>query len=155
GATLAFGLAPFVLDGLVDAAASSLVPGAPPVHLAIWHGFTLALGLSLAVYVVGGLMFLARKPTSDLLATGRRVPSGSDAYLASLRGLNKCADRVTGLTQNGSLPFYIAVILLTVILSPGIALLLRAAPPTLPDLVDGPGTLVVAAAVIGGALGAA
>ena len=44
---------------------------------------------------------------------------GNDAYLAVLRGLNRTADRVTGVVQNGSLPVYSGVVLLTATVVPG------------------------------------
>ena len=154
-ATAAFGLLPVFAEGMIDRAVASLVPGAAHVHLSLWHGFTLALGLSLVVYVVGTLLFIARRPVAGILARGRAVPNGSDAYLAALRGLNQFADRVTRFVQNGSLPFYAGVILFTAAVAPGAFLVIEGSRPAWPDFLDTPAHLPVVAVLIGGALGAA
>ena len=65
------------------------------------------------------------------------------------------ADRVTGVVQNGSLPFYSGVILLTATLAPGIALLTSAAWGGWPVMVDAPAHLPIAGLIVGAALGAA
>jgi multicomponent Na+:H+ antiporter subunit A len=57
GATTLFGLAPGLLDRLVNAAATSLDPAVLPEHLQLWHGFNTALVLSLVTIVVGGALF--------------------------------------------------------------------------------------------------
>ena len=153
--TLALGVAPVLGDGLVDAALRSLVPGARHVHLALWHGWTLALGLSLAVYAIGAALFVARRPVAGLLARGRVIPNGSDAYLSALRGLNLVADRLTRVVQNGSLPFYAGVILFTAAVAPAAFLLLAGDLPGWPDMIDSPAHVPVVVALVGGALGAA
>ncbi len=121
--TLVAGLAPFLLDGLVGAATDALDPAAGAVHLALWHGFNTALGLS-ALTILGGVALVAASPRLLVAsARARSVPTGSDAYLAILRGVNRLADRVTGVVQNGSLPVYLGVILLTTTLLPAFVLL--------------------------------
>jgi len=107
-ATLVLGLVPALFDDLADAALGSLVAEAHEPHLAVWHGLTVEVWLSILVYAVGAAMFLARRPVARWLAHGRVIPSGSDVYLAVLRGLNHLADRFTPLVQSGSLPFYAA-----------------------------------------------
>ncbi|HWL43112.1 MAG TPA: hydrogen gas-evolving membrane-bound hydrogenase subunit E [Ilumatobacter sp.] len=154
-ATLALGVAPMLADGFADVALSSLVAGAHHVHLALWHGPTLALALSLVVYGVGAAMFVARRPISSVLARGHTVPNGSDAYLAVLRALNRVADLVTRVTQSGSLPFYAGVILLTAAVAPGLALLIGTDTLAWPDFLDSPAHIPVVLALVGGALGAA
>ncbi len=153
--TIVLGFVPALADDLIGSALSSLVALAHDVHLSVWHGWTLALGLSLVVYVVGALMFVYRRPISTVLARGRHIPNGSDAYLAALRSLNAVADRVTGLVQNGSLPFYAAVILFTASVGPGVVLLASASMPDLPEVLDATAHLPVVAVLVGGALGAA
>lgn len=154
-ATVGLGLVPALADGLVGRAVSALVPDAHQVHLSLWHGVTLALGLSLVVYVVGALLFVARRPVADVLARGRSIPNGSDAYLASLSTLNRVADRVTRLVQNGSLPFYAGVILFTAAVAPGAFLLIEGGRPGWPEFVDSPAHVPVVVALLGGALGSA
>ena len=69
--------------------------------------------------------------------------------------MNRIADRVTGVVQNGSLPLYLGVILLTASVVPGIALLTADAWPSSLDLVPDAAQLPVVAIVIGSAAAAA
>src|SRR5690606_3672900 len=154
-ATVLLGVAPAAADGIVDAALAALVPAAGHVHLALWHGFTLPLGLSVVVFAAGAAMFVARRPVAALLARGRAIPNGSDAYLAALRGLNLAADRITRVVQNGSLPFYAGVILFTAAVAPAAFLLLEGDLPAWPEMIDSPAHVPVVVALVGGALGAA
>jgi multicomponent Na+:H+ antiporter subunit A len=90
-----------------------------------------------------------------VLAAGAKVPSSADAYLALLRVLNRFATRTTGIVQNGSLPIYTAVILLTAAGAPAVAMLLGADWPDWPDVVDHPAHLPLAVLIVGSALAAA
>jgi multicomponent Na+:H+ antiporter subunit A len=153
--SLALGVVPAVGDDLVTAAETSLVPGAPEVHLALWHGFNLPLLLSAATIALGALLFWLRREVARALARGERVPSSADAYFAVLRGLNVLADRVTGTVQSGSLPVYAGVVLLTSAVLPGAALALGAEWPGWPELVDAPAHVPVAAVLVGAAIAAA
>ncbi len=154
-ATLALGLLPVFADGLVGRAVGAIVPDAHRVHLSLWHGVNLALGLSVVVYVVGSLLFVARRPVAGVLARGHAIPNGSDVYLAVLRGLNLLADRVTRFVQNGSLPFYAGVILFTAAVAPGLYLLVEGERPAWPEFLDSPAHIPVVIALVGGAVGAA
>jgi multicomponent Na+:H+ antiporter subunit A len=155
GFTLLLGVVPAIADGLITAATEALDPSALPVDLAVWHGVNLALVLSAVALAGGAVLFMARRPVARVLAAGRRIPSGADIYLRGLRGLNVVADRVTGVVQTGSLPFYGAVILLTATVAPGVALLTSSAWAGWPEVLDTPVHLPIAALIVGGALGAA
>ena len=74
-----------------------------------------------------------------VLATGEHLPTAAGGYVATLRGLNATANRVTAVSQPGSLPVYLAVILLTAALVPGVLLLGGTWWPGWPDAVDVPG----------------
>jgi multicomponent Na+:H+ antiporter subunit A len=84
---------------------------------------------------------------------GDRLPSSHGAYLWVLRRLNGVADRVTATVQNGSLPIYTGVVLLTAAGVPALALL-GAAWPGWPDLVATPAHVAVGAVLVGAALSA-
>ena len=87
---------PAAADELIGAAtARPSCPPPPPPTSALWHGFNLPLALSMVALAGGGLLFVARRPVARVLAVGRRLPSGADAYEPALRGLNTIADRVT------------------------------------------------------------
>ncbi len=149
------GTFPALIDPFVDASVRALVPGSDPHAVVLWHGVTLALVLSLVTYVVGGLLAWAREPLSYLLGRGARVPAAELAYLGTLRGVNRLADRVTGIVQSGSLPVYLGVILLTASVVPGVALLGADAWPGSLDVVPEVAQLPIVAIVIGSAAAAA
>lgn len=104
-----------VLGGLFapafDASLQRALPENGAEHLALWHGVTPALGASMLVLAAGVLLAV-------VLVRGKRVvPAVPERYSAShvywliTHWLDVIAVRVTSLTQRGSLPFYLAVIL--------------------------------------------
>ncbi|WP_245907352.1 Na+/H+ antiporter subunit A [Leucobacter massiliensis] len=101
-----------ILARSVDRIFQATVPAADPEHLALWHGLSAALGASVAVIVVGAILIPIVSRTTVVL---RPIPerfSASHAYWVLTHWLDSLAVRVTSLTQRGSLPFYLAVILL-------------------------------------------
>ncbi len=153
--TLVMGLFPSLLDGLISAAGRSLDASAHGVHLALWHGLELPLVLSGVTIAGGCALVAAARPIGRVLATGARVPSGSDVYVAALRGLNEGATRLTGVVQNGSLPVYTGVILFTAAALPGAVLLTSGSWPGWPRALASPAQLPVAVLIVGAAVGAA
>lgn len=153
--TVLLGLAPSLADGVVGAAAKAADPLVETVHLALWHGFTTPLYLSILTVVLGATLFALRSPVGRLLGASPALPSGTTVYSASLRGLNKTADRVTSIVQNGSLPVYAGVILLVAAVLPGAVLVSQASWPGFPQLVETPGQVAVAAVMLAGAVAAA
>jgi multicomponent Na+:H+ antiporter subunit A len=120
GLTVLWGLVPAMADHVVAPAARSLVPGVDE-HLLLWHGITGALIASVFTVGAGAALFALRLPIESLQV--RLHTKGlADAYQWSLRALLRTADRITGVVQNGSLPVYIAVILLTTVALPASAL---------------------------------
>ncbi len=154
-AGLVLGIAPALVDPFVDAAVRSLVPGSDPPAVVLWHGVSLALVLSIVTYALGGLLAWARDALSHALSRGSRITSAESVYLATLRGVNRVADRVTGVVQSGSLPVYLGVIVATAAVLPGIALVWADAWPTSLDLVPEVAQLPIVAIVVGSAAAAA
>ena len=152
--TLIGGVVPALADGLVGAAAGSLGVEHEP-HFAIWHGLNLALALSAMVLAAGTAMFVARARVDRVLAVGARVPTGVDAYAATLRGTNWLASRVTGIVQNGSLPTYAGITLLTAAVVPGVVLVSGIVWPGWPKFVGAWAQLPIVVALLGAAIAAA
>jgi multicomponent Na+:H+ antiporter subunit A len=153
-ATLAFGFVPGVLDSFVSAADDALL--APEsVDLAVWHGVNTALVLSMIAIAAGLALFAGRRRLARLWLLGDRLPDSGDAYLASLRALNVTANRTTGVVQNGSLPIYTAVVLVTAVALPVSALLSGGAWRGLPDGGYEPGPVLVTVVIVGAAIAAA
>ena len=82
-----------------------------------------------------------------------RPVSGQQVYQSTVKGLNRMADRVTSVVQPGSLPIYLGVILLTLVVVPGIALA-HSPFPDLPPLTTGPGDWAAAGLIIAGGVAA-
>ena len=134
-----FFLAPAVLaaGGLVLGTLANLVDGwlsgypaefpstGEVYHLALWHGFEPALGISLATLAAGTVLFLARQRVSKLQKSLGTGISAADAYGATMQAVDRTAARITSLTQRGSLPFYLGVILTVFAVSISSALILN------------------------------
>jgi multicomponent Na+:H+ antiporter subunit A len=82
----------------------------------------------------------------------RPLPSGEQGYLGLLRGISVIANRVTATVQNGSLPIYIAIIIVTVTLIPAAAFVTEIGP--IPQWVEEPVHVVLVAVMVACALGA-
>ncbi|MDJ0960221.1 MAG: proton-conducting transporter membrane subunit [Acidimicrobiia bacterium] len=113
-ASIVFGILPGGLESAVIAAT------ADKVKLVLWPGFKPALAVSAAAIAGGALIHLishrtwtARTWWSRLIEP-TRLPPAQNVYSGSVRLLNRTADAVTGIVQNGSLPVYLAVILTTI-----------------------------------------
>jgi multicomponent Na+:H+ antiporter subunit A len=126
-------------------------------HLALWHGFTPALGLTAVTFVLGLAMFYGRNAVARLQSL---VPAWIDAdrtYQLAIGALDDAAVWVTGRTQRGSLFFYLSVILTVAFVVP-LSALLAARKPLPGDLYfldpDSPLQLVVGAGIVIGALAA-
>jgi multicomponent Na+:H+ antiporter subunit A len=142
--SLAAGLAPVLVDRLVNAAATALDPAWEGYELALWHGFTTELALS-GISLAGGLALWAG---SGALRRLPLLPGGGEVFERTVKGLQVGAARLTGVLQNGSLPIYLSVISLAVVTVPGAVLLTRGAAPPLPRVAANPVQAVVALVVV-------
>ena len=168
--TIVYGLWPLPVDGWLQPYAALFVTGsvhaggadggaaaAEAGHLALWHGFTLALGLTGVTFVLGWAMFRWRAGFSRLQ---ERVPGwidGDRSYQLTIGALDDIAVWVTGRTQRGSLYFYLAVILSVAFILP-LTALFAANKPLPGDLYfidpNSPLQIVVGAGIVIGALAA-
>ncbi|MGJ7908771.1 hydrogen gas-evolving membrane-bound hydrogenase subunit E [Actinopolyspora sp. H202] len=125
---LALGVGYPLTDELAATYAERAVGSSGEYHLGLWHGFNLPLVFSL-VTLLGGLALAARNPELNRLRD--RLPSPFDAqrgYERVMGTLERLAVGVTGRLQVGSLPTYLGIILLTVLVVPGSVLLIRSTP---------------------------
>ncbi|MEV4655666.1 Na+/H+ antiporter subunit A [Micromonospora sp. NPDC049301] len=121
GLGLLAGPAATVLDDLLRPYAELF--GGVHAHLALWSGPTPALGLSGLVLAAGGLLFALRGPLAPMLARLRSPVSGNQGYEWIVGRFDRLAVEVTGATQRGSLPQYLGIILVALVLLPGAAML--------------------------------
>ncbi|MFN4166508.1 MAG: monovalent cation/H+ antiporter subunit A, partial [Ferrovibrio sp.] len=110
------GLFPAVIAGPLVAATAGAVTGGvlPDYHLALWHGFTPALGMS-AIAVAAGLVVLWRYERATRIWLRLPRPEAKrifDRVVAALTAL--CGSVADGL-HNGSLQRYIVAMLLAIL----------------------------------------
>jgi multicomponent Na+:H+ antiporter subunit A len=138
-------VAPLSGEALAAArAAGDTVEVPDAAHLALWHGLEPALGISAATLVLGLALFAARTRVSAIQA---RVPSWIDAargYSRVVHLVDRGAVRLTRVTQTGSLPIYVATILVVLIAAVGTALALVGELPGSFTLWDSPAQLPIA-----------
>jgi multicomponent Na+:H+ antiporter subunit A len=151
--TVVLGVWPGTVDGVVDASGRALASLVEPVHLALWHGLNLPLALS-AVALAGGAVVVVAARWWPAGAARRHLPSTADGYRVSVRGLNTLANRVTAISQPGSLPLYLGVILLTAAVVPGALMLTGTWWSGWPQLIEIPAHVPLAASLVAAALAA-
>jgi multicomponent Na+:H+ antiporter subunit A len=163
--TIVYGLWPVPVDAWIQPYAALFASSAPDAgtpaeqagHLALWHGFTPALGLTALTFALGLAMYFGRNAVSRAQSLVPGWVDGDKAYQYTIGALDDVAVWITGRTQRGSLYYYLAVILSVAFVLPLSVILLAGKP--LPEniyLVD-PGSplqLVVGAGIVIGALAA-
>jgi multicomponent Na+:H+ antiporter subunit A len=126
-AGLVLGFASPLTDAL-GASYAAPYPEDPGYHLALWHGVGLPLLLS-AVALGGGLALHTARARLAPLAD-RSPLDAQRAYEKTIAGIGRVAVVITGRLQVGSLPAYLATILVAFVLLPGVATVLAGAWPT-------------------------
>jgi multicomponent Na+:H+ antiporter subunit A len=124
------GVAPFVLqDGLMLPAAAAVLGRSYAFDLYLWHGLTLALGLSLVTLLVGaGLVGAWPRLHPALLSRSARVRGGPQAaYFWLVRGLATVAAAQTRLLQSDDLRHHLTTILAFAVGLTGVVALARGA----------------------------
>ncbi|WP_076478863.1 Na+/H+ antiporter subunit A [Williamsia sterculiae] len=122
-------------------------------HLALWHGFTLALAFSAVVIGAGAVLFLLIRSRR---LTFRRPPLGNAdrIYDASLRFADTLSFTLTRFTQRGSLPVTQGVIITTLVLLPTVMLFLGARNRLAPDGFESVYQLVIGIIMVAAAIAA-
>lgn len=130
-------------------------PGTKGPHLALWHGITPALGLTVVTIGLGVLLFWQRGRMERLQLRMQRVPEAERLYRGIIGLLDDVAIWVTGRTQRGSLAFYLTVILGMALITPLLSIFGHGLQlPLQWHWFDGPLQAAVGAGVILGGLGA-
>jgi len=163
--TIVYGLWPVPVDAWIQPYAALFASTAPDAgtpaqqagHLALWHGFTPALGLTALTFVLGAAMYFGRSAVARAQSLVPAWVDGDRAYQLTIGALDDAAVWITGRTQRGSLYFYLAVILSVAFVLPLVAIVLGGtAMPQNIYLVDpnSPLQLVAGAGIVIGALAA-
>lgn len=129
--TIVYGIYPEPVHLFVKPALEAFPASAPELelHLALWHGINPALLTSLGIMAVGILLFVFRTHIEELQKALPTTPSASIVYRDIMDALDRMAVWVTGMTQRGSLGFYLGVILVTAVVVPFAALFINETPP--------------------------
>ena len=106
---LSAGLAPFAFERFLVAPMTLAIGGRPPaIDLELWHGVNLALGLSLATFALGFLVYRAIDRIRDGLAAAEPgLPRTEGWYDAALAGALALARQATGVLQDGRMTSYL------------------------------------------------
>lgn len=126
-ATLALSAGFMFLDSALRPYAS-VFPG-ESVHLALWHGITIPLFVTVAVVVIGVLLYVARAAVERAQERMPSVISADRVYRRTLTSLEHFAADLTAVTQRGSLPVYLMIIGGVVIAGLGTGVVLSGALP--------------------------
>ena len=119
--TVAFGVAPQLIAPLIEAAGASLSAPDTPYHLVLWAGFVPSLAWSALAISLGLVLFWQREAVERFQDAVGEVRGSEWVYERSLTALTVGARWVTGHVQVGSLLVYLGVILSTVVLLAGTA----------------------------------
>jgi multicomponent Na+:H+ antiporter subunit A len=143
---LAAGLVPHLGEELLQPYAESY-PAGEPGHLVLWAGLTPALALTVLILAVGTLLFWQRSRVERFQASLWSVPEADVAYRRIMRRLDDAAADVTAVTQRGSLPFYLGIILLALALGPGLVMAVETSWPEQLKAWDRPAQLAAVLAI--------
>ncbi|MEC5180626.1 Na+/H+ antiporter subunit A [Arthrobacter sp. CG_A4] len=160
--TIGYGVWPAPVDGWIQPYAalfssSPAADGGATGYLALWHGFTPALGLTALTFALGLAMFYGRNAVARAQGLVPGWIDGDRSYQLAIGALDDAAVWVTGRTQRGSLFFYLSVILTVAFVLPLTALVLANKPlPADVYFIDpnSPLQIVVGAGIVIGALAA-
>src|SRR5699024_804439 len=119
-----------------------------------WHGLTPALGLSAVILAAGVLIHLGARRTQMWRSLRLRL-TAAGTYRRTLAGIDRTAVELTGGTQRGSLPFYLGVILVTLVVLTGGVLIFGGPWPLRIEPFSSPLQLIVGGVIIVAAISAA
>ncbi|GEK23547.1 Na+/H+ antiporter subunit A [Cellulomonas xylanilytica] len=127
-------------------------PEGEPGHLVLWAGLTPTFVLTLAILLTGALLFVIRERVERWQTAAYRGPEADRVYRRFMRRLDDVAADVTAVTQRGSLPLYLGLILVVFVVAVGGTVLGSTDFPAEVRLWDTPAQAVFAAGVIASAL---
>lgn len=119
---LILGLLPTPLGNTLSGYAHTL-PSGDPGYLTLWAGFGAPFWITITILSVGAMLFAARRTVESFQAAVPNAQDSERAYRRFMRILDDAAADVTAITQRGSLPYYLSIILIFTVSVAGYALL--------------------------------
>lgn len=107
------------LEPLVAPWVTSHRKAAYAAHLGLWHGWNLAVVLSILTMAAGVALFAARKPVERFQAAAPHPVAAVSGYRFGMRTLDRLSLEVTGFVHRGSLPLTLSLILVVFVALPG------------------------------------
>lgn len=147
--SVAVGILPGWLNGALGSYADPV-----DAHIAIWEGFGVPLLLTAMAFAVGILAFFSRGRLRRARLAVNPLGNADHGYDAVLRGADVLSQRLTALTQRGSIPFTQATILVTLVTLPTIVLAFGDRDQAHLKLWDSPLQGVVGLLILAAAIGA-
>ena len=135
-ACLALGFAGHAVTEMLAPYVAGIPVGGTPHELALWHGVTTPLLLSLVATAGGLALFWQRDGVARVQGTFPHVPAANDFYRTTMRLLDAIAVEVTARVQRGSLASSIGTILAVFVVLVGGTLMLLPVWPDRPVLFD-------------------
>ena len=120
-----FGVAPVIIESFIQSVFGSIMPGASEIHLALWHGINLTLGLSALTLAFGFGLYFVLQPSQHLFEKTLKFETLSPINLTDRFGniFLSFAKFWTGFFQNGYLRNYVISILIFLTILAGYRLL--------------------------------
>jgi multicomponent Na+:H+ antiporter subunit A len=152
GAGIVAGLLPNIVDLPIGLATSSVLGRTAGVHLAIWHGFSAVLLLSLVTVAGVGVLYRWREPLRERIWP--RSLESERLYNGAIRGLDAVSAWSSPALQSASLRSYVLVLIVTaaLLMIAGLALGGMPAVPALTEV--RPAEAAVALMTMAGAISA-
>ncbi|MEK0145901.1 Na+/H+ antiporter subunit A [Corynebacterium yonathiae] len=122
--TVALGVFPKPLSAAIDQHLNSTFGPKEHSELALWHGLTVALGLSVLIIVGGIVLHWQRQTLVKWQFAYPALGNADDAYDSVIAHLRQLSLRTTASTQRGSLQLNLTVIFATLMLLP-LAMLIK------------------------------
>ena len=149
--TVGFGVYPLPLSNAITTHLDNVLPLAPgeeSIYLALWHGFTIPLLLSIVIIVGGVALHWQRDIIAKAQFEEPALGSADAAYDSVLDYLRTISLRLTASTQRGSLAVNLGIIFSVLIALPMVVLVLGDRPDVRMVLWDSPWQALASAIII-------
>lgn len=109
---IVIGVAPFLAEGVVTAAANAVTGADLHPHLKIWHGVTPALWMSVLA-VIGGAVLLSQHAVLEKIWNALPRPEAKAIFDRLVAGIVSASRAVTEISHNGAISRYLAIFTVT------------------------------------------
>ena len=116
--TIALGIAPQALSGAIDQHLDSIFGVGDYPGLALWHGWSVTLGVSAIIIVAGIIVHWRRQVLEQWQFAYPALGDADSVYDQVISTLRKLSLRTTAITQRGSLQLNLTVIFATLMILP-------------------------------------